>query len=816
VISFVFPPQPCPGIPTVTYEGQTYNTVQIGVQCWLKENLNVGTMITSDSGGQLQTDNGVIEKYCLYNNWDPCCDNCDTYGGLYEWNEAMQYVTTEGAQGICPDGWHIPTNWEWTLLSNHLGGESVAGGKMKTTGTIQAGTGLWVTPNTGATNESNFTGLPVGARYHSSGFFANDGYYCFFWSSSQKNSGFAWGRNLDYSEAGLLRNNYDKASGYSIRCLMDCDIPPTQSDAGPDQLNIPGISTILAGNTPESGTGIWHIENGTGGTIADTLNPLSQFDGLPGSVYSLTWTISTYCNISTDTVVISFADTAQSCPGSPTVEYEGQTYHTVLIGVRCWLKENLNVGTMITSYQGGQLQTNNDTIEKYCYGNDSAYCDIYGGLYEWKEAMQYDSIEGAQGICPAGWHIPTDDQMTMLANSMGGPNIAGGKLKSTGTIEDLTGLWLAPNTGATNESGFTGLPGGYRKYDNGDISALGWFGTFWSSTVKISNYAWQRGLSYNSANVTRGASNKVYGNSVRCIMDCTPETTQSNAGPDQMNIPGTATALAGNAPLAGTGVWYLVSGDGGIIADTLNRKSEFQGLTLNTYTLTWTISSPCGSSTDTVKISFSSVPSCPDNPTVIYEGQTYHTVLIHTQCWLKENLNVGTMINSNLGGQLQTDNDTIEKYCYGNDSANCDIYGGMYEWNEAMQYIITEGPQGICPTGWHFPSDGEWTVMTNFLGGASVAGGKMKTTGTIEAGTGLWHQPNTGATNESGFTGLPTGERYNNGTFNNLGYGSHFWSSTQIDSASAWCWAISRNFTDIFRNGWDKESGFPVRCIKNN
>ena len=91
--------QPCPGIPTVTYAGKTYNTVQIGSQCWLKENLDVGTMINSTSSGYQQTNNSIIEKYCYDNN--PA--NCETYGGLYEWPEAMQYSTTPGTKGICPD-----------------------------------------------------------------------------------------------------------------------------------------------------------------------------------------------------------------------------------------------------------------------------------------------------------------------------------------------------------------------------------------------------------------------------------------------------------------------------------------------------------------------------------------------------------------------------------------------------------------------------------------------------------------------------------------------------------------------------------------
>jgi uncharacterized protein (TIGR02145 family) len=181
----------------------------------MKENLKVGTMI---DGSQNQTNNGIIEKYC-YDN-DPA--NCDVYGSLYKWNEMMQYSTNSGVQGICMTGWHLPTNEEWTTLSTYLGGESVAGGKMKTTGTIEEGTGLWYSPNAGATNSSGFSGLPGGVCY--SGSCGFQGLGAFFWSSSQftYNSPDAWSRNLAYSYSDLFRR-YDtnKSYGYSVRCLKD-------------------------------------------------------------------------------------------------------------------------------------------------------------------------------------------------------------------------------------------------------------------------------------------------------------------------------------------------------------------------------------------------------------------------------------------------------------------------------------------------------------------------------------------------------------------------------------------------------------------
>ena len=198
---------------------------------------------------------------------------------------------------------------------------------------------------------------------------------------------------------------------------------------------------------------------------------------------------------------------------------------------------------------------------------------------------------------------------------------------------------------------------------------------------------------------------------------------------------------------------------------------------------------------------------CPGIPTVTYAEQVYNTVFIGSQCWLKENLNVGTMIN---GSEDMSDDGVIEKYCYDNNPVNCDEYGGLYQWNEMMQYTTTQGVQGICPSGWHLPTDDEWTILTDFLGGSGVAGGKMK-----EAGTVHWNSPNTGATNESGFTALPGGRRSGSGSFYDLGYYGYFWSSTELDTNYAWYRYLYYGDDGVDRNYGHKGNGFSVRCLQD-
>ncbi len=212
---------PCPGTPTVEYEGQVYNTIQIFSQCWLKENLNVGEMI---NGTMEQSYNGTIEKYC-YND-EP--DSCAKYGGLYQWNEMMQYTTQQGAQGICPPGWHLPTDEEWKVLTGAVDSQfgignpewdmSIeyrgydAGTNLKTSGWNYGGNG---------TDLFGFSGQPGGIRYYYGYFYGvgNNGYWC---SSTELNFSFAWFRNLNVNYPGVYRDyGLLKEDGFSARCLRD-------------------------------------------------------------------------------------------------------------------------------------------------------------------------------------------------------------------------------------------------------------------------------------------------------------------------------------------------------------------------------------------------------------------------------------------------------------------------------------------------------------------------------------------------------------------------------------------------------------------
>jgi uncharacterized protein (TIGR02145 family) len=203
-----------PGPNITDAEGNTYKTVTIGNQTWMAENLKVskyndGTTIPNITDNTSWS-NLTTGAWAYYNN---NATNNAKYGKLYNWYAVSP--TTNGNKNVCPTGWHIPTDAEWTVLTDYLGGSSVAGGKMK-----EVGTTSWDSPNTDATNTSLFTGLPGGYRNTDGNYenIRNDGYW---WGSTEGTTVVAWYRNLGYSIGNAVRSANIKRSGLSVRCLRD-------------------------------------------------------------------------------------------------------------------------------------------------------------------------------------------------------------------------------------------------------------------------------------------------------------------------------------------------------------------------------------------------------------------------------------------------------------------------------------------------------------------------------------------------------------------------------------------------------------------
>jgi len=503
-------------------------------------------------------------------------------------------------------------------------------------------------------------------------------------------------------------------------------------------------------------------------------------------------------------------------------DIEGNVYNTVTIGTQVWMAENLkttkfNDGTAIPL-----VTTDNDlwfnlTNPAYCwYNNDeSTYKATYGAMYNW-----YTVNTGK--LCPAGWHIPTDAQWTTLTTYLGGEATAGSKLKETGTSH-----WLSPNLGATNETGFTAIPGGYRNYI-GIFYSIGNSGNWWSSTENSTTYAWYWSMITAGYGIGRTYLFKQDGLSVRCLQDSqaalptVSTTVVSNIAQTTATSGGNITANGG-AIITARGVCWSTSANPTIAnskttdgTGMASFTSSLTGLTENTtYYLRAYATNSAGTAYGN-QVSFTTLTSNNGiifNPNLSYgtmtdiEGNVYKTISIGTQLWMAENLKTikykdGTAI------QLVTDNAawgslTTPAYCWYNNDENTykNTYGSLYNW-----YTVNTGK--LCPTGWHVPSNSEWAILTNSLGGDNVASGKLK-----EIGSTRWKSPNTGATNETGFTALPGGSRNISSAFDFIGWYGFWWSSTQNSASSAWNRDMYFDFSNVNIRNNDMPNGFSVRCI---
>jgi uncharacterized protein (TIGR02145 family) len=210
----------------------------------------------------------------------------------------------------------------------------------------------------------------------------------------------------------------------------------------------------------------------------------------------------------------------------------------------------------------------------------------------------------------------------------------------------------------------------------------------------------------------------------------------------------------------------------------------------------------------------SSLPEATTGSVTDNDGNVYKTVKIGSQWWMAENLRT-TTYNNGTFIPLVTDSATwrysgTPGYCWFNNNISYkDEFGALYNWN-----AVNTGK--LAPTGWHVPSDAEWTVLTTFLGGESVAGGKMKSPGTIEAATGLWFAPNGGATNESGFSALPGSCREYGFFFDTfVGQAGYWWSSTFTGIGNAWARDLNNVDGTIDRSNFGANFGFSIRCVKD-
>ena len=852
------------------YDGNSYNTIKIGDQCWMKENLKT----TSNSAGN------SITRYC----YDNITTNCDTYGGLYDWNTIMDGSSSSsanpsGVQGICPTGWHLPSDAEWSKLIDFHGGWNVAGGKLKETGTTH-----WNSPNNEATNSSGFSALPGG--WYNGSVFNTLNYYCYWWSSTQNSPSHAWFLNLYHSSGNISHYFNNKTFGYSVRCIKDIDLFGSFTLSTIDNICYGDSSgsidiTITGGSSP------YNYSWSNGATSED-------ISGLAAGTYSLTITDAGGASIDTMVAIFEPAEivvsanvtnisTAGASDGAIELTVSGgtlpysyswsngggiedlsgltaDTYSLTLTDANgCTISDSYTV----SQSSGALLVTLNSITHVSCsWGSDGAIdISVSGGVVPYSFAWSNgDATEDVMNLSDGTYTITvTDGNGTVVTESYSITEPDYLSVMVTGSSYICHGEWSFISTdvsGGTQPYTYLWSNG----YTSGNLNG-----------IPAGNYT----LTVTDANgCTEFASQEINEASAMSVTGIETHVSCTNAGDGAIDLTVTGGEYP-NEPVTTTYVWSngattedlsglapgaysvtvtntpsynwaaceesasftitepilleisnsiitdvsTVGGSDGAIDITVSGGTmpyafswsnvggteDITGLSAGVYVVTVTDANGC-----LVTENFSIVEqgpfSCGTSTVSDYDSNIYNTVQIGSQCWMKENLKT----THNSAGN------NITRYCYSNSTSNCDTYGGLYEWNTIMDGASSSnnnpsGVQGICPTGWHLPSDAEWTELTDFLGGTSVAGGKLK-----EAGTAHWSSPNTGATNSSGFAALPGGSKSDNGSSTYyMGTYGYFWSSTQYSSSEGWYWYMSRLSASANKNHRSKTYGYSVRCIKD-
>ena len=288
-----------------------------------------------------------------------------------------------------------------------------------------------------------------------------------------------------------------------------------------------------------------------------------------------------------------------------------------------------------------------------------------------------------------------------------------------------------------------------------------------------------------------------------------PTGVSAAKGNGQATVTFTAPVSTGGSPITG---YTVTSNPGGFTANGSASPVTVTGLINGTpYTFTVTAANVNG----TGPASSASNSVTPSNSSFVYDADNnaYNTVTIGSQVWLAQNLKTTRYSNGDLIGTtnpstLDITYEVSPKYQWaaGNNESNVATYGRLYTW-----FVATD-IRNVCPSGWHVPSDTEWQTLKTYLGGSLVAGGKVKETGTLH-----WQTPNTGATNETGFTAVPAGYRFINGSFFSLTVTCYFWSINQDPSVSEYGLGQGLHYNDniLGQGGHEKIDGMTIRCLKN-
>lgn len=788
--------QPCPGTATVSdVDGNTYNTVKIGNQCWMKENLRTTTK--RNNVGNVYTENTTAGY------------NAETYGYYYDWEAVMQNESGDKVQGICPTGWHVPTWAEYLQLTDYVNSQPIfccygESGKISKALASSEGWASVDRPDSeccignapARNNWTRFSLMPAGhylSEYRESGMEAT------IWSATDFGSmvHVLW---LDAASDEIGETLCLREMGCSVRCLRDASIGGGDNPSEPATMSCEQVMECMGDTLGQLNAKIEaqgaEIEtlNGTvtsQGQTIETLNSTVESQG--NTIDSLAHLVDSLSNLTPG----GEPTATFTCGSSKVKDVDNNEYNTVKIGSQCWMAQNLRTSTNAAG--AGNIYT---PTASEVPGYD---VNTYGRLYDWAAVMQGASSSdavpsGVQGICPTGWHVPSNAEWDTLtyyvyysANpdykcagcsssgwNQSTPCIAKALSSTTGWNSNTESGCNAGNRGdKSNLTGFSAVPASGCFF--GDFYDFGDYAFFWSATQGDGRRAWCRRLNSRNSYVISYGDNEDYGFSVRCLRDA------GVGGGTTPSAPGGDNACCSEL---------------GARLDSLEHVISSQDSTINA--LNNQVNPPFVCGTSKVKD---------------VDNNEYNTVAIGNQCWLKENLRTKT----HQYGTVWTKTDV--------DST---IYGRYYDWQAAMQIDVDNNTlysgsdvkhQGICPEGWHVPSYEEWDTLTTYVnteangyrcdGDGTIAKALSRPTGwSSNTGTGC-NAGNTGdKANATGFAAVPAGYCFF-GDFYSFGYYSYFWSATQDDGYNAGYWRLRSDNSFVASGNGGKDYGFSVRCLRD-
>jgi len=445
---------------------------------------------------------------------------------------------------------------------------------------------------------------------------------------------------------------------------------------------------------------------------------------------------------------------------------DGDLYESVVIGGLRWMKKNLNI----------------ETSNSWCYNNSPDSCAKYGRLYTW---------ETAKAACLSyGWRLPDVMDWDILIGEAGGSPVAGKTLKSTsGWNNKING----GSGNGTDKLGFSALPGGGRLYTDSSFYNAGIYGYWWTASDVI-GYAYHREMWHSGDAVSNDDKYRLiksYGFSVRCVKD------ESN--PDIVN---TVTVVSAGIGATGNGD-YAQGVKVSISAGTPPSGQQFKSWTstignvkfVNANSAVTAFIMPANAVTVTAVFEDNAVVVTPPNVnydtlTDIRDGQKYKTVKIGDQTWMAENLNYGTR----------------GSWCYYDSDANCVKYGMLYTWAAANT---------ACPTGWRLPTRAEWGTLAKAAGGTGTYG-VSGAAGNVLKSTSDWGIASYNGTDDFGFSALPGGYRYSDGSFDFAGYSGYWWTATDYLGGFAYYRRMYSNTVYVDEYYVDQNYGYSVRCLKDD